>query len=427
MAALRRHVVWVGAVADLATTHCHCLGSTSPGGTDGGDTDIQPTRALTATVLAAVLTVGAAVPSAAQDPNHKRDQTNRQRDAVRQQLDLARASDADVEAEVARLDKEVAVQDARAATARQAERAAQTEVSEATRRLRETEARASAARQLMAKRAVDAYVHPGGQDALIAIVGTRSLDEAQRRQAMLSVVQSGTADAIGVLRAVREDQSDAASALEAARRQAAERAAAESRAATSLASARDVQRSAADQLQGRIRDLQEEGRVLDAQEAELSALLRARAARPEPPPPARPGPAPAAGQAQGPPRASAGGFIWPTRGSVTSEFGPRWGSFHKGIDIAAPEGTPIVAAKAGTVVLAGSSGGYGLLVVIDHGGGMATAYAHQSRLAASNGQGVSQGQTIGYVGNTGQSTGNHLHFEVRVNGSAQNPRGYLGG
>jgi len=122
---------------------------------------------------------------------------------------------------------------------------------------------------------------------------------------------------------------------------------------------------------------------------------------------------------------SAQGLIWPVSGTLTSTFGPRWGSMHEGIDIAAPAGTSIVAAASGTVILAGWLGGYGNLVVIDHGGGLSTAYAHQSSIAVGVGQAVSQGQVIGYVGSTGHSTGNHLHFEVRVNGAAVDPLGYL--
>jgi len=126
-----------------------------------------------------------------------------------------------------------------------------------------------------------------------------------------------------------------------------------------------------------------------------------------------------------PPAAGTGGWIWPVRGSVTSEFGPRWGRLHAGIDIAAPNGTPIYAAQAGCVTFAGVQGGYGNLILIDHGGGTVTAYAHQSRLGASRGECVTAGQQIGAVGSTGNSTGNHLHFEVRVNGGARNPRPYL--
>jgi murein DD-endopeptidase MepM/ murein hydrolase activator NlpD len=103
----------------------------------------------------------------------------------------------------------------------------------------------------------------------------------------------------------------------------------------------------------------------------------------------------------------------------------RWGSLHPGIDIAAGTGTPIKAAAGGLALVAGYSGGYGNLIVIDHGNGIATAYAHQSSLAASVGQQVGQGQVIGYVGSTGFSTGPHLHFEVRVNGSPVDPLGYL--
>jgi murein DD-endopeptidase MepM/ murein hydrolase activator NlpD len=120
---------------------------------------------------------------------------------------------------------------------------------------------------------------------------------------------------------------------------------------------------------------------------------------------------------------SSSGFVWPVSGVLTSGFGWRWGRMHEGIDISAPCGTPIRAAASGTVISAGWMGGYGNLTIIDHGNGLATAYAHQTAIYA--GGGVSQGQTIGSVGTTGHSTGCHLHFEVRVNGSAVDPMGYL--
>jgi murein DD-endopeptidase MepM/ murein hydrolase activator NlpD len=122
---------------------------------------------------------------------------------------------------------------------------------------------------------------------------------------------------------------------------------------------------------------------------------------------------------------SAAGFIWPVNGPVVSPFGMRWGRLHAGIDIAASSGTPIRAAAAGRVVYAGWMSGYGNLVAIDHGGGVSTAYGHQSQIAVGNGQVVSQGQTIGYVGCTGHCFGPHLHFEVRINGTPVDPLGYL--
>lgn len=125
----------------------------------------------------------------------------------------------------------------------------------------------------------------------------------------------------------------------------------------------------------------------------------------------------------GPP--SARGFIWPVNGTLTSGFGFRWGRMHEGIDIAVGEGTPVVAVASGTVISAGWGGGYGNLVVIDHGGGIATAYAHNSRIVVSAGQSVGQGTVVAASGNTGNSTGPHVHFEVRVNGSATDPLAYL--
>jgi murein DD-endopeptidase MepM/ murein hydrolase activator NlpD len=121
---------------------------------------------------------------------------------------------------------------------------------------------------------------------------------------------------------------------------------------------------------------------------------------------------------------SAAGLIWPVSGPITSGFGWRWGRMHEGIDIGAACGTPIRAAAGGTVIFAGWMDGYGNLTIIDHGGGIATAYGHQSSIYVGGGS-VSRGQTIGAVGSTGNSTGCHLHFEVRVNGSPVDPLGYL--
>ena len=122
---------------------------------------------------------------------------------------------------------------------------------------------------------------------------------------------------------------------------------------------------------------------------------------------------------------SAAGFIWPVDGVVVSGFGMRWGRMHEGIDIAASSGTPIRAAASGTVIHAGWLGGYGNLVVIDHGNGLATAYAHASSILVGVGQQVAQGETVSLVGSTGHSSGPHLHFEVRINGVAVDPLLYL--
>jgi murein DD-endopeptidase MepM/ murein hydrolase activator NlpD len=122
---------------------------------------------------------------------------------------------------------------------------------------------------------------------------------------------------------------------------------------------------------------------------------------------------------------SASGFIWPVNGTFVSGFGMRWGRMHEGIDITAPFGAPVVAVAAGTVTEVGWHGGWGNLVVVDHGGGLETYYAHNSSFAVSVGTSVSQGQVISYVGSTGNSSGPHVHLEVHVNGTPVDPMGYL--
>jgi murein DD-endopeptidase MepM/ murein hydrolase activator NlpD len=147
---------------------------------------------------------------------------------------------------------------------------------------------------------------------------------------------------------------------------------------------------------------------------ELEAKIRAAQARPA---------LPSTGPVDETP--SSHGLIWPVSAPITSPFGWRWGRMHEGVDLGASYGTAIHAAAGGTVIWAGWLGGYGNLVVIDHGGDLSTAYGHQSAIAVSVGEHVEQGQVLGYVGSTGHSTGPHLHFEVRINGQAVDPLGYL--
>jgi murein DD-endopeptidase MepM/ murein hydrolase activator NlpD len=127
----------------------------------------------------------------------------------------------------------------------------------------------------------------------------------------------------------------------------------------------------------------------------------------------------------GPIRSGGHGLIWPVNGTVVSGFGMRWGNMHEGIDIAVPTGTAVRASAAGTVSIAGPSGGYGNYTCIDHGGGLSTCYAHQERILVSGGQHVAQAQIIGVSDCTGHCLGPHVHFEVRVNGQAVDPLGYL--
>jgi murein DD-endopeptidase MepM/ murein hydrolase activator NlpD len=181
-----------------------------------------------------------------------------------------------------------------------------------------------------------------------------------------------------------------------------------------LASARSHERSSLASIKENEREFVGEANALAAVSAQLGAQIAAAQRS-----------SAGVGGSTGTGTPSAAGLIWPVSGPITSPFGMRWGRMHEGIDIGVPYGTPIHAAASGTVIYAGWMSGYGNLIVIDHGNGLATAYGHQSALAVGNGASVSQGQVIGYVGCTGHCFGPHLHFEVRVNGVAVDPLGYL--
>jgi peptidoglycan DL-endopeptidase CwlO len=162
--------------------------------------------------------------------------------------------------------------------------------------------------------------------------------------------------------------------------------------------------------------LEDEVGSLRAQSAKIAGQLRTAQAAP--------------GLPAGPIRGGSGGLSWPVNGPITSPFceSRAWESCHPGIDIGVPAGTPIRAAGSGRVVLMqpeSASGGYGNFTCVQHTASMSTCYAHQSRFGTSMGASVRQGQVIGYVGCTGRCFGDHLHFEVRINGSVTNPMNYL--
>lgn len=126
-----------------------------------------------------------------------------------------------------------------------------------------------------------------------------------------------------------------------------------------------------------------------------------------------------------PVKRGSGQLVWPVNGQFTSPFGHRWGRLHAGIDIAVPVGTAVHAADTGTVRVAGWMGGYGNYICIQHNSSLSTCYAHNTHVMVRVGQSVSQGQTIASSGNTGNSTGPHVHFETRVGGNPVDPMGYL--
>ena len=386
---------------------------------------------LASALCSAFLLVGVvAGPASASDSRSKRDQNKAQLQQLKGQLNLTLASDSRVEAEVNRLTALARAQQARADAARQAQEAVAGQITQTTQHLGEVEAHRVALRQQVVIAAISAYVDPQNQATPAGPVAD-DLAETARQQVLLSVVQGSATDSLDLLKASGVDLNAAKDDLDRLHGIASRRAKLEQDLARQLRLAQAAQQKAHAELQHRVDDLQQETKALSAQEGELEALIQREDAAAAAAIAARRAQVGAPGGRGAPGRVSGVvsnvGLIWPLHGPVTSEFGPRWGGFHPGIDIAPSYGTPIGAAKDGVVIQAGPYGGYGNFVLIAHGDNIVTGYAHQSRIAVSQGQQVNQGEIIGYVGSTGFSTGPHLHFEVRINGSPQNPRNYESG
>ena len=376
-----------------------------------------PARALVVVMVMALATPAFADPT----PEEKRAAAAAKKAQAAAQLDTLKANDAELEDAVKALDAGVAVQAATTDAATQSLRAAERNLGSAQARLAATEARMADLRAKVSEAAVRAYVHPGG-DTLLEIVRSKDLGEASRRQALLSHVVSSDRDIVDQMRAARQDEQFEKENLAEAAEVAADRRKAAAEKLAGLEKARNEQVKLKNALDARIAQVTSEVAALSREEATLSALIRNRSLPAEA---TDSSPAAPAAAREAPARVGGSGVAWPTNGSVTSGFGYRWGSLHAGIDIANGVGTPIRAAKGGTVILAGWNGGYGNCIVIDHGGGFSTLYGHMTRLRVSEGARVGQGDLIGDMGSTGNSTGSHLHFETRVNGSAQDPNRYL--
>lgn len=293
-------------------------------------------------------------------------------------------------------------------------------------RLGNLEDAADAHRRSLAERAAEMY-RQGTGVPMSAMLASEDADDLVRRSGYLKIVQQ--ADLAGFEKVEADEvaldaQRDVLEAEEESLREALEEQQAILAEARKL---RDERALAVADVEEKLSDLESQERHLESESRELAAMAR-RASREAEAQAAAQQTSGASGNGGGPAPSgdsSSAGFQWPASGPVTSEYGMRWGRMHEGIDIGGGQGAAIVAARAGTVSHAGRMGGYGNMVLVEHGGGITTAYAHLSSIEASAGQSVSQGQRLGGMGCTGSCTGTHLHFEVRVNGSAQNPRGYL--
>ena len=349
--------------------------------------------------------------------------------ATQAQIPVAQAAlDTAVAAEAAaeRRDAELAV---RLEAARTTQAQAQAELDESTAAIERT-------RTDIGRMAGEVYRSGVASPQLSIALGAQSPDDFATRYTLADTVlraRIGTLTSLGERQAVQANAQARVDAVEvevtdlkqqaAEAVVAAEQARAEAAARrTELDTALRAQRDAAAQIQARKAEEESKLAAFEAEqkalEAELRRIAEAEARR-----------ARQAGRTPRPP-AGNGSLARPVDGYITSGFGyrihPIYGTrrLHAGTDFGSPCGTPIRAAAAGSVVSSGWAGGYGNRIIVSHGGGMATTYNHMSRYAARSGS-VARGEVIGYVGTTGSSTGCHLHFEVRINGTPVNPMGYL--
>jgi murein DD-endopeptidase MepM/ murein hydrolase activator NlpD len=317
---------------------------------------------------------------------------------------------------------EVAALRGRVATVKAELAATKAELKRDKARLELLRARLKRALKVLRERLVAIY-ETSEPDAMTVILNAEGFDDLLNRYEYLRQVHSQDTAIAERVRDLRNQAADTVARMRSARDEiAAKQAELEQTQATLEARQGDLvdARAHDQQALARVEDTQQqlEGDLSDIQ-GQIQAQLQAAQAAEAAPAPGIPA-APVGAQ-------SSQGFIWPVNGPITSPFCEQraWESCHPGIDIAVPAGTPIRAVADGSVAIAGPSSGYGNYTCVDHGGGLSSCYAHQSSIAVSVGQHVSQGQVIGSVGCTGLCFGDHLHFEVRVNGQVVDPMGYL--
>lgn len=276
---------------------------------------------------------------------------------------------------------------------------------------------------VLRNRLVDIY-RAGEPDLLTVVLNSDGFSDLVERYEYLKRIEENDSTVVDRVRDLRNDTIVTVKRVTAERNEIADRKAELERTQAELQSrqsqldaARANQRAALDDAKGTEHELEGDvSKIQDRIQAQIAAAQQSSGV-----------PSAAAGPFQG---ESSRGYIWPVNGPITSPFceARAWESCHPGIDIGVPAGTPIHAAANGVVLFTQSeaeSGGYGNYTCIDHGSGISSCYAHQSSFAVSQGQEVQQGDVIGLVGCTGLCFGDHLHFEIRINGQVTDPMAYL--
>jgi murein DD-endopeptidase MepM/ murein hydrolase activator NlpD len=344
------------------------------------------------------------------------------------QLDAVEARRRTLDGTVADFDRRIGVARAELDTATLKLAQLETELRRTQAKLAAAQSQLTDAKKELHDRAVAAYVHQPGTQVAGVLLKTRSIHALSATSGYLESVVQAQARSVRNYRGLRDEIDDLRLQMRGKVEEAESQRAVVASRTTALESARKKQDSVRQQVkteevtkerlvtavQAQVKAAEAQIKQLEAESASITAFLRT------------------VQQGQGPVAAGKGILGMPVTGSrITSGFGNRvhpiagTQRMHTGIDFGAGSGTPIRAAGSGVVVFAGSRGGYGSTTVIDHGGSLATLYAHQSRILVAEGQQVTRGQVIGAVGSTGYSTGPHLHFEVRANGTPVDPLRYL--
>lgn len=377
---------------------------------------------MSAAVLAGstTVTLDAQAQDTVEDARQQREDARREQAAAAAELELAKADDAEVAEALAAVTLLVDAQQIRVDEARRQLAANKEDLLVAQAAVVSAEVEEATLEEGLSKQAISGFVASG--DSTGTFLESEDLSTAIRQQVVLSEFNGDTSDVLEQLLIVQEDRAVAQVQADHAVDESVRIEADLAVVLVDLEAQQAVQADLKAEMETRVQKWRTALANAEVEEQDLTDFIRAEERKAAGPAPA---PAPEAGNP------SAQGFQWPISAPITSNFGyrvhPIYGTrrLHKGMDFGAGSGRAIAAAKGGTVITAGWISGYGNTVIISHGSGLTTLYAHQSKLAVSVGQSVGRGQTIGYVGSTGNSTGPHLHFEVRSNGTPVNPRPYL--
>ncbi|HVM10354.1 MAG TPA: peptidoglycan DD-metalloendopeptidase family protein [Acidimicrobiales bacterium] len=379
-------------------------------------------------------------PKSTKEATERKDEIDSRLRTLKEQVEHASEEEADVlerldgiaarrrtlDARLVQLDQQIVQVEGELAAATAELDEVEADLRRASAKLADTEAGLDRAKRELVDRAVAAYIRNPNLEAAAALLKSEKFRDIASTDSFLETSVRTQRETVARYRELRLRLESEQIGLTASREQVtasrAEVAGARERLVAARSEQSEIRRQVAaeeaeekkllDELRSKVKSFEAQIAALKKESDSIAAFLRAR----------QTGKAPAAGS---------GVLGRPVAGPVTSGFGPRRHPIlgtvrtHTGVDFGSASGTPIKAAAAGVVISVGDRGGYGTTVIIDHGGTLATLYAHQSRAAVKDGQTVARGDTVGYVGSTGFSTGPHLHFEVRINGNPVDPLKYL--